>query len=258
MGRVQGKVAIVTGAAQGIGRATADLLAREGAITYFTDVDSENGMAAVAAATAAGQRAHFIAHDVSSQAHWGRVMEQVLAAEGRLDILVNNAGLGTYNDVESLTLEQWRGIMSINLDGTFMGTQAAIATMKQTGGGAIVNVSSVAAFVGTPSLAAYSASKAGVHIFTKCAAVHCGQHGYNIRINSVHPGLVDTRAGIEMASKATGQSPEQARAMFASLHPIGRIGQPEEIAYAILHLASDEASFTTGSAYVVDGAFTCL
>jgi 3(or 17)beta-hydroxysteroid dehydrogenase len=142
------------------------------------------------------------------------------------------------------------------MDSTFIGTQMAILAMKNSGGGSIINLSSVGGLVGTATLAPYSAAKAGVKLFTKCAAIHCGQKGYNIRVNTVHPGLIKTPAGIEMASKATGMSPEAAEAAFATLHPIGRIGRPDEIATAVLFLASDESSFATGGEFVIDGGYT--
>jgi NAD(P)-dependent dehydrogenase (short-subunit alcohol dehydrogenase family) len=259
MGRVAGKIILITGAANGIGRAAAELLAEEGATVILTDVDSEAGEQLAEALSGAGRSTEFMLHDVSSESQWKEVMVRVLQHYGRLDVLVNNAGFGTYNDIETVTLEQWRRIMAVNLDGTFIGTQLAIRTMKETGGGAIINISSIGALIGSPSLAAYSASKAGVHLLTKCAAVYCGQKQYNIRVNSVHPGLVDTRSGVEMARLATGLEDDHAAIQaFTSLHPIGRLGKPADIAAGILYLASDESDFMTGSALVLDGGFTAI
>lgn len=259
MARVQDKIALVTGAANGLGRATATLLAREGAMVLLTDIDDANGEAAAAAIRAAGGHARYCHHDASSPDDWAAVLGRIREAHGRLDILVNNAGGGTYNDIETVGLAEWRRIMAINLDATFIGTQSAIKWMKETGGGSIINVSSVAAFSGAPNLAAYCAAKAGINMMSKSAAVYCGQKGYNIRINVVHPGLIETKAGVEMARLATGAgSDEEAIAMFTALHPIGRIGQPDDIAKGILYLASDDSSFVTGSSLIIDGGFTAV
>lgn len=259
MTRLKDKVCIVTGAAHGIGAATARALVREGARVTLTDIDEPAGAALAAELRDGGADAAFLRHDVADAAQWDIVFESVLGRHGRLDVLVNNAGLGTYNDIETVSLEDWRRIMAINVDGTFLGTQKAIRAMKETGGGAIVNVASVASFIGAPSLAAYSASKGAVLMLTKSAATYCGQRGYNIRVNAIHPGLIDTRAGVEMARKATGAaSNEEAVAFFTQLHPIGRIGKPEEIADGIVFLASAESSFMTGSSLVVDGGYTAL
>lgn len=259
MARLNGKVCIVTGAAHGIGAATARALVREGGRVTLTDIDEAAGQALAESLRAGGADAVFLHHDVAEPKGWDTVFDSVLERQGRLDVMVNNAGLGTYNDIETVSLEEWRRVMSINVDGAFMGTQRAIRAMKQTGGGAIVNVASVASFIGAPSLAAYSASKGAVLMLTKSAATYCGQRGYNIRVNTIHPGLIDTRAGVEMARKATGAaSDEEAVVVFTQLHPIGRIGKPEEIALGIVFLASAESSFITGSSLVVDGGFTAL
>ncbi|ATE61240.1 glucose 1-dehydrogenase [Thauera sinica] len=259
MKRVEGKIALVTGAANGLGRATAAVLAREGALVLLTDIDDAGGEAAAEGIRAAGGKARYCHHDASSPDDWASVLARLDEAHGRLDILVNNAGGGTYNDIETVSLEQWRRIMAINLDATFIGTQSAIRWMKNTGGGNIINVSSVAAFSAAPNLAAYCAAKAGINMLSKSAAVYCGQKGYNIRINVVHPGLIETRSGVEMARLATGAArDEDAIAMFTALHPIGRIGQPDDIANGILYLASDESRFVTASSLIIDGGFTAV
>lgn len=259
MKRLDGKVCLLTGAAHGIGAATAKALVAQGARLLATDLDEDAGQAVVKDLTDAGADAVFHRHDVASESDWADVFSVLKDRFGRLDVLVNNAGLGTYNDIETVSLEDFRRVMSINVDGTFIGTQMAIRTMKETGGGSIVNVASVASFIGAPTLAAYSASKGAVLMLTKSAATYCGTRGYGIRVNAIHPGLVDTRAGVEMARMATGAaSNEEALAMFTQLHPIGRIGQPKEIADGIIFLASDESSFMTGSSLVVDGGYTAL
>lgn len=256
MARIKGKVAVVTGAAHGLGRAIAQALAAEGATEVIaTDVDKAAGEQTVEEMRRAGFAASFHEHDVRSPEQWQAVFDYALGRHDSLDVLVNNAGLGTYSDIETCTLDEFRFVNAVNLEGTFIGTQMAVRAMKKTGG-SIINISSVAAMCGTPNLLAYTASKAGVHMMTKSAAVYCGMAGYKIRINSVHPGLIDTRAGREMVRLATGQDEEAALDFFRQMHPIGRIGVPGDIAQAVLFLASDESSFCTGSALVVDGGMT--
>ncbi|WP_321393752.1 glucose 1-dehydrogenase [Emcibacter sp.] len=258
MGRVDGKICLVTGGANGLGEAMVRLLTEEGATVILTDIDVTGGEKLATEITLAGKEAMFIKHDVTDEAAWESVFSALLDKYGRLDVLVNNAGGGTYNDLETLSLSDWRKIISLNMDSTFLGTQMAVRAMKETGGGSIINLSSVGGIVGSPNLVAYSAAKAGVKLFSKCAAIHCGQKGYNIRVNTVHPGLIKTASGMEMAEKATGMTPEQAEAAFSALHPIGRIGLPHEIATAVLYLASDESSFATGAEFVIDGGYTAI
>nr|WP_269473303.1 glucose 1-dehydrogenase [Kineobactrum salinum] len=239
-----------------MGEAMVRLLIAEGAQVVLTDIDAEAGGKLAQVLRDEGASALFLEHDVTDEAAWRTVFDRLLQEYGRLDVLVNNAGGGTYNDLETLSLAEWRKIISLNLDSTFIGTQMAVRIMKGSGGGSIINLSSVGGLVGSPNLVAYSAAKAGVKLFSKSAAIHCGQRGYNIRINTVHPGLVKTRSGMEMAEQATGMAAAEAEAAFASMHPIGRIGRPEEIASAVLYLASDEASFATGAEFVIDGGYT--
>lgn len=253
MDRVQGKVALVTGAAKGIGAATAKLLYDEGARVVLTDIDS-TGKATAESIDSSGSRVHFVSHDVTDEAEWDAVIAQTIATFGRLDILVNNAGVASTANVEDETLERWRWLQSINLDAVFLGTKAAIAAMKDSEGGSIVNLSSIEGLVGDPSLPAYNASKGGVRIFTKSSALHCAKSGYGIRVNSVHPGYIWTP--MVQAVAAEGGNIEEGKAALTSLHPIGRLGTPEDIAYAILYLASDESSFVTGSELIVDGGYT--
>lgn len=256
MGRIDGKVCLITGASSGLGEAAARLLAAEGGQMVLTDINTEKGEALAEELNRQGLETVFLSHNVISEEDWHRVFDTLLAKYGRLDVLVNNAGGGTYNDLETLSLDEWRKIISLNLDSTFIGTQLAVKTMKENGGGSIINMSSVGGLVGSPNLVAYSAAKAGVKLFSKSAAIHCGQQGYNIRINTIHPGLIKTESGMEMASKATGMSAEDAEAAFSAMHPIGRIGLPDEIAAMVLFLASDESSFATGGEFVVDGGYT--
>lgn len=253
MGRVEGKTAIVTGAGLGLGRATALMLAREGARVVVTDVREPEGVATRDAINAAGGRALFIPQDVSKDEGWIDVMTAALAGFGDLDILVNNAGVAHAGSVETTTLEDWRWLMSINLDGVFLGVKHAVAAMKAKGG-SIINLSSIEGLIGDPNLAAYDASKGGVRLLTKSAALHCARAGYKIRVNSVHPGYIWTP--MVEGYLAAQADPKAARAALDALHPVGHIGEPDDIAYGVLYLASDESKFVTGAELVIDGGYT--
>jgi len=254
MGRVEGKVALVTGGRRGLGEASAVLLGREGAKVAITDRKADGADAVLNRISAAGGKAIFIQQDVAKEEDWRRTLDDVLKQFGRLDILVNNAGVGAGKNVEELTLDDWRWVMSVNLDGVFLGTKYAIGAMKKSGGGSIINMSSIEGMVGDRRLAAYDASKGGVRIFTKSAALHCAKAGYNIRVNSLHPGFIDTPM-VTGFVKAQGDA-AAARKELEQLHPIGHLGEPDDVAYAVLYLASDESKFVTGSELVVDGGFT--
>ncbi|MCF4166008.1 glucose 1-dehydrogenase [Zavarzinia compransoris] len=254
MGRVAGKIALVTGAAKGIGREAALVLAREGAAVAVTDLDEEAGRKVVAEITAAGGKALFRRQDVADEAAWEATIAALVAAFGGLDILVNNAGVALAGSVEDTSLEDWRWLMSINLDGVFLGTKHAIKAMKARGGGSIVNLSSIEGIIGDANLAAYNASKGGVRIFTKSAALHCAQAGYGIRVNSVHPGYIWTPM-VEGYLDGT-EDPAAGKEGLIALHPIGHLGVAADIANGILYLASDESAFMTGSELVIDGGYT--
>jgi len=254
MDRMRGKAALVTGAAKGLGEATAAMLAREGARVMLTDVDEKGVKEAAERIGERGAEVGFLKHDVSSEADWRRVMDETMRRFGQLDALVNNAGVALGKDVENTTLEQWRWLMSINLDGVFLGTRFAIEAMKPARRGSIINLSSIEGLVGDPNLAAYNASKGGVRIFTKSAALHCARSGYNIRVNSVHPGYILTPM-VEGYAEASGDA-SAAKSALAALHPLGHIGEPDDIAYGILYLASDESKFVTGAELVIDGGYT--
>ena len=251
MGRVDHKVALVTGGASGIGFATAVLLADEGAKAVLTDLDKSR---AAAVMTALGQRARFHELDVTREADWIAVTDAVVAEFGRLDILVNCAGVSLLKDIEATTLDEWRSLMAVNLDGTFLGCKHAIRVMKERGGGSIVNMSSVAGLVGAANLAGYSASKGGVRLLTKSVALHCARQGYNIRCNSVHPSFVETPMLQSMLAAA--RDPRKLEAKYARAAPLGRLAKPIEVARTILFLVSDESAFTTGAEVVVDGGLT--
>jgi 3(or 17)beta-hydroxysteroid dehydrogenase len=249
MGRVDGKIALVTGGASGIGLATAGLLADEGAKVVLADLEEPG-----AAAAAVAQRSHFYKLDVTREAEWIAVTDATISEFGRLDILVNSAGVSLLKDIETTTLDEWRHLMAVNLDGVFLGCKHGVRVMKERGGGSIVNMSSVAGLVGAANLAAYCASKGGVRLLTKSVALHCARKGFNIRCNSVHPSFVETPMLQSMIAAA--RDPRKLEANYAKAAPLGRLAQPTEIARTILFLASDESAFTTGAELVVDGGLT--
>jgi len=253
MGRVDGKAVLVTGAASGIGRATAALLAAEGARVAVADIAVEPGEAAAAEI---GGDACFIPLDVRDEARWREATAAVVPRFGRLDVLVNNAGLFPWGSIEDTSLADWRAAHAVNAEGVFLGCKYAVAAMKATGGGAIVNISSIAALVGTPTFTAYSASKGAVRSLTKCVALHCAKEGYGIRCNSVHPSFIDTPM---VAGAVAGHAaPDRFRAALDRANPLGHIGRPEDVARMVLFLASDESAFVNGAEMVVDGGTTAM
>ena len=253
MGRVDGKIAMITGGAMGLGKAAALLLCREGAAISLTDINEAEGRRTADEIAAGGGEALFQAHDVSDPERWVEVIDATTARFGRLDVLVNNAGIAVAANVETTTLEDWRRTMAVNLDGVFYGTQQAIRVMKETGGGSIINLSSIDGIIGEAELAAYCASKGGVRTFTKAAAVHCGEAGYRMRVNSIHPGYIVTPQHVSYL-KALGTYEEE-NEKARRRHPIGYLGEPNDVAYGVLYLASDESRFVTGSEFVIDGGY---
>ena len=251
MGRLQDKVVLITGGASGIGRAAARLFADEGAAVVIAD---RNAAAAQAAVAEIGGRASFRQLDVTAEDAWVSVTDALMRDRGRLDVLVNSAGVSLLKDIEATTLDEWRALMAVNLDGTFLGCKHAVRVMKARGCGSIVNMSSVAGLIGSGFLAAYCASKGGVRLLTKAVALHCARKGYNIRCNSVHPSFADTPMLEGMVAAA--RNPEKLAANFAAAAPLGRLAQPVEVARTILFLASDESAFITGAELVVDGGLT--
>ncbi|MFE1597602.1 glucose 1-dehydrogenase [Methylobacterium sp. ID0610] len=254
MDRVKDKVAIVTGAAKGIGEATARLLAGEGASVVITDLDVSGGERIVQEIGAHGGRALFLCQDVTDEDGWVETIAATVKAFGKLSILVNNAGVALSGSVEDTTIEDWRKLMAVNLDAVFLGTKHAIGAMRTFGGGSIINLSSIEGIVGDPNLAAYNASKGGVRLLTKSAALHCAKTGSNIRVNSVHPGFIWTPM-VENYLSTLGDL-EEGREATGRLHPVGHLGEPIDIAAGILYLASDESKFMTGAELVIDGGFT--
>ena len=250
MSERSGQVAIVTGGASGIGAATVALLAEAGATVVTADIQP-------AAEQAPGR---FVEHDVSSEESWTALLADVLKSDGRLDILVNNAGIsGGWANIETTTVEQWRRTESINSEGVFLGCKYAIDGMRKAGPdkpaskGSIVNVSSVAALIGSAGPAAYSASKGAVRLLSKSVALYCAEQKYGIRCNSVHPGGVDTPI-FNPLWQAMGH--DKGKAMLGSHHPIGRMAEPEDLGELILWLACDRSAFVTGAEFVADGGLT--
>jgi NAD(P)-dependent dehydrogenase (short-subunit alcohol dehydrogenase family) len=254
-GRLANKIAIVTGGGSGIGEATAKRFAEEGAHVIVTDINSDSAERVAADIVAAGGGATARQQDVTEEAAWDTLVQEVVATHGGLDALVNNAGIGTPGNVEDTSLEEWRMVQAVNLDAVFMGTRAAIKVMKERGG-SIINISSIEGMVGEPNAAAYNASKGGVRIFTKSAALHCAAQAYNIRVNSVHPGFVMTA----MVEAGFGSMHEDEAAVMMERVtgeiPLGEFGEPVDIANGCLFLASDESKYMTGAELVIDGGFT--
>jgi len=255
MDRVKNKVAIVTGGASGLGKSSAILLAREGAKIVVTDIDEENGNQVVQQIKYNGGEAIYIEQDVSKENQWEMVIETTLKKFGKLHVVANAAGIGLGGTVEEVSLEDWKNLLDINLNGTFLGTQYGIKGMKETGeGGSIINFSSIQGLIGDPNLPAYNASKGGVTIFTKSAALHCAKQGYKIRVNSIHPAYIWTPM-VENFLKSQGDV-EEGKKQLESLHPVGHLGEPDDIGYGVVYLASDESKFMTGSELVIDGGYT--
>lgn len=255
MGRLAEKIALITGAGSGIGLATARLMAAEGARIIVTDI---NGDSVREKTRHLGEGIVALPHDVSSDADWQHVRDEVMAQFGRLDIMVNNAGTSgprLPQDPEFSSLETWNDINHINVDGVVLGCRYAISMMKQQGG-AIVNISSLAANMATPDFAPYGAGKAAVRQFGRSVALYCARKGYNIRCNSILPGFIETPMGQEALEGSISGEKTDPKVMAEKLKktiPLRIFGQPEDIAYAALYLASDEARFVTGTDIIVDG-----
>ncbi len=252
MGRVDGKVALITGAGGGIGRATSQRLAEEGATIIATDFNETLGQQTVDIITQAGGAARFMPHDVTVENAWEEVMESILAQEGKLDILVNNAGIILLRPIDEFPLEDFRRQNAVNIDGVFLGLKHGIRAMKEVGTGSIINLSSVAGLTGSPLAVGYCATKGAVRLMTKAAAKEMMARRLNIRVNSVHPGMIET----SMAQDIRDQMGDGEAMDRGIKRAQGRFGVPEEVANGILYLASDDSSFTNGSELVLDNAQT--
>lgn len=249
MSDLAGQRALVTGGASGIGEAIARRLAGEGAHIAIGDVDTVSG-----AAVATGLGGIFLNLDVTREDHWAAALQNVGASLGRFDILVNNAGITIMGSIEDISLNDFRRTLDTDLVGVFLGCKAGIAMMKCDRGGTIVNISSTSGLRATANLAAYNAAKAGVTLLTKSIALHCAEKRYGIRCNSVHPGVIRT----PILEKVLAQvpDPETLMAGFVAQHPIGHIGDTDDIADIVHYLAGPRAKFITGSAFIVDGGLT--
>lgn len=265
MDRVKGKVALVTGAASGIGRASALLLAREGAAVVATDVQDDAGRDCVAAIKKAGGDAIYLHHDVASEEAWISVVAETKQRFGKLDVLVNNAGIAVACAVTDMSLADWRKQTSINLDGVFLGVKHGLPLMRASGGGSIVNISSLAGLKGSPGLAGYCATKGGVRLFTKAVAMECAAARDQVRVNSVHPGIIETAIwgsiaeGMPIGSAGTtrqGANAPDLDALSSMVVPTGVKGFPEDIAAGVLYLASDDFRYVTGTELVIDGGMS--
>lgn len=251
-GRLQGKVALITGAASGLGAESARRMSEEGARVILTDVSAEAGTDVADQIQARGGEAVFMAHDVTSEAAWAEVAARGMEAFGRIDVLLNSAGVGGGEPILETTYESWRRVIAINLDGTFLGMHVVAPIMAKAGSGSIINISSILGKVGSPGAPAYCASKGGVLMLTKATALELAPLG--VRVNSIHPGFIDT----PMVSNALheAENGNEMRDMIISRHAMGRLGRPREIADGVVFLASDESSFMTGSELVIDGGYT--
>jgi NAD(P)-dependent dehydrogenase (short-subunit alcohol dehydrogenase family) len=258
-GRVAGKVALVTGGASGIGRGCAERLAAEGAVAVVTDLQDDRGAETVAAITGAGGKAWYARHDVTDEAAWESVIAEIRSREGRLDILVNNAGIGIGGSVLEMTLADWKKQIAVNLDGVFLGVKHSIPLMRVSGdGGSIINMSSVAGLKGSAILAGYCATKGGVRLFTKAVAMECANAKDGIRVNSVHPGIIETPIWLSIMNPANpgANAPPDLDAMSTMAVPLGVKGYPLDIANGVLWLASDESRYVTGAELVIDGGLS--
>ncbi len=254
MGRLDGKVAIVTGGAAGIGEATCLLFAEEGAKVAVTDRDEAGGARVVEAITAQGGEARFWHLDVASEPDVARVFDEVEKAYGRLDVVVANAGItGPNVPTHEVTLADWEKTFSINSTGVFLCTKYAVPAMRRAGGGSIINLSSIYGIIGASDLPPYHASKGAVRCMTKNDALFYAQD--KIRVNSVHPGYIWTPL-VEGLAIENGIDPAEFRATLDSKHPIGHVGEPYDIATGLVFLASDESKFMTGAELVIDGGYT--
>jgi NAD(P)-dependent dehydrogenase (short-subunit alcohol dehydrogenase family) len=265
MNRLDGKVALISGAARGIGAETARLMIEAGAKVAVADVLDERGRETVRALESAGGEAIYTHLDVTREEEWSAAIAAVTGHFGGLDILVNNAGIFLGLSIEEATLADWQRLCAVNLTGVFLGTKLALAALRESSehsphGSAIVNLSSAAGLVGSPSDPLYSMTKGGVALFTKSAALEFVRKGYKIRVNSVHPGLIETDMGAQVfASRARNLGTndlDAARQQSLERLPIGRLGTVTDIAKGIVFLASDDASFMTGAGLVVDGGTT--
>jgi NAD(P)-dependent dehydrogenase (short-subunit alcohol dehydrogenase family) len=256
-GQVAGKIALVTGGASGIGQAIAELLAEEGATVVVTDIDELRGPEVVAGIKKAGHNAIFLAQDVTSEPRWAEIVSDIEQRYGRLDVLVSNAGIGIMvPSIVEMSLADWRRQTAINLDGVFLSVKHSLPLMRKQGGGSIIMMSSLAGLRGSQVLAGYCATKGGVRLFAKAIAMECASFGDGIRVNSVHPGVIDTPIWGKLPTGADGQgrnSPIDPHERAKLSTPLGYAGAARDIAGGVLYLASDASRYVTGTELVIDG-----
>ena len=253
MSKLNNKIVLVTGAADGIGAAAANVLAAAGATVIVTDINLEG---AQNVAQSIGSNAVAMALNVCDENAWQIVLDDIVTKYGKLDVLVNNAGGAGAGNIEEISIDDYRNSMTLNIDSVFIGSKLAIEKMKLSGGGNIINVSSIHGIRAAAHAASYSAAKGAVRLLTKSIALHCAQNTYNIRCNSIHPGYILTTQMVDWVNKA--EDPDAVMADLVSKHPIGFLGQPEDIGNGILFLAADDSRFMTGQELVMDGGFTLI
>lgn len=253
--RLAGKVALITGGASGLGANAAALMAQEGAKVVVADIAQDRGKAM---ADKLGSSGHFVKLDVTSEDNWKAAIRETVDKFGALHVLLNSAGIGLSKTVEEIELAEWRKVHAIDLDGVFLGCKHGVSEIKKhTGrlGGSIINISSISGIIAGANMAAYNSAKAGVRLLSKSVALHCAKSGYNIRCNSVHPTFIDTPI-LDKYRDRFGQDLMQQK--LGKQVPIGRLGRPEEVGWALVFLASDESSFMTGSEVVIDGGISAM
>jgi NAD(P)-dependent dehydrogenase (short-subunit alcohol dehydrogenase family) len=252
MNRVADKIALITGGASGIGRAAAKLLANEGARVAVSDINIDG---AQATAAEIGGDAFAVEHDVTDEASWSLALAETEDRLGGLHILVNCAGIVSLGTVEETTLEEWRRVHAVDLDSVFLGCKLAVPVIARHGGGSIVNLSSISGIIAGHNLAAYNSAKAGVRHLTKSVALHCARQGYGIRCNSIHPAFIDTAMLDDILRRGTR---EEGLERLARQVPLGRVGDTDDVAWAVVYLASDESKFMTGAELVLDGGASAM
>lgn len=256
MGRVSGKIALVTGGGSGIGKGSAELLAKEGAKVVVTDIDAAAAKDVADGINASGGVAMSLQHDVTDEKRWTEVIAETKKAYGGLHVLFNNAGIALGGMAWEQSLEDWRKQTAVNIDGVFLGCKHGIPLIRDSGGGSIIITSSIAGLQGSPGLSGYCATKGAVRLYAKAVAMECARAGFNIRVNTVHPGVIETPIWTKIPGNVFGGNRSNAidpAAFAAATTPLKRAGKPSDIANGVLFLASDESAYMTGSELVIDG-----
>ena len=258
-GRVEGKLALVTGAAQGLGAAHCTMLAEEGARVLCTDLNGDGARKTAEAINAehGSGTAFSMQHDVTSEGDWDAAIDAAREQLGGLSVLVNNAGIGAGGNIEQCSFDDWKRSFAVNVDSAFLGSQKALPLMRDNQPGSIINISSIAGMIASDTMPAYNASKAAIWMLTKSVALYCGKRGWDIRCNSVHPTFVDTPI-LDGIGKRANLEKDVVMGKLARQIPLGRVGEPKEIAYGVLYLASDESRFMTGAELKLDGGISAM